>query len=82
MERDEQSRTIRRTLNRLLEEHFFLEPKPFGLIYDELVRPSLFSADILFDRKLVSDELHRLVRDGKLSMEGRLTDVVYFQVRN
>lgn len=82
MEGDEQSRTICRSLNRLLEERFFLEPKPFGLIYDELVRPSLSSADILFDGELVSDELRILVREGKLSMEGRLTDVVYFQVRN
>ena len=61
MEVVDQMQTIRRTLNRLLEEHFFLEPKPFGLIYDELVRPSLSSAEVLFDRKLVSDELRRLV---------------------
>ena len=73
--------TIRRTLNRLLEEHFFLEPKPFGLIYDELVRPSFSTADVEYDRRLVSDELRRLVRESKLSMEGRVSDVVYYECK-
>lgn len=63
-------RAIRKTLNRLLEEHFFSEPKPFEMIYEELVGPSLTIADVWCDRRFVSDELLRLVREGKLSMEG------------
>jgi hypothetical protein len=79
MEGDDRMQTIRRTLDQLLEEHFFLEPKPFARIYEELVRPSLTSADVEYDRRLVSDELRRLVRESKLSMEGKVSDVVYYE---
>jgi hypothetical protein len=79
MEEKDQRQTIYRTLLRLLQEHFFLEPKSFANIYEELVRPSSTSAGISYDKKLVSDELRILVREGALSMEGKFTSVVYFQ---
>lgn len=79
MEGDDRMRAIRRTLSHLFEERFFLEPKTFAQIYEELVRPSLTSSDVWYDRRFVSDELRRLVREGKLSMEGKISDVVYYE---
>lgn len=35
--------------------------------------------EISYDKRIVLDELRRLVREGKLSMEGRFNDVVHLE---
>ena len=79
MDENDQRLAIHRTLVRLWQEHFFLEPKTFAQTYRELVTPSPTRADISYDKRQVSDELRRLVRDGKLSMQGRANEVVYIE---
>ena len=67
MSDDEEREKIYRTLIHLWQDHFFREPKRFPQTYEEMVKPSITSADISYDKKIVTKMLRRLVKEGILS---------------
>ena len=82
MSDDEEREKIYRTLIHLWQDHFFREPKNFLQTYEEMTRPSITSADTSYDKKLVSQMLRQLVKEGILSVQGSAFENRFVEARS
>ena len=82
MSDDEEREKIYRTLIHLWQDHFFREPKSFLQTYEEMVKPSITSADISCDKKIVTKMLRQLVKEGILSVQGTALDYSFVEARS